>query len=295
MDWDKLRIFHTVAETGSFTRAGEHLNLSQSAVSRQIRSLEEELNVALFHRHARGLTLTQEGELLFQTAEDVISRIRRTEKQLLEGRENPQGELKITSTLSFGSTWLTHNIREFIELYPEIDVQILLSDQELDLTAREADVAILFQPPELADLIQRPLMPIRQYIYGSADYLARHGTPTTVADLDHHKLIIYGPSSSAPIRDVNWIVQVGRNGPARRPVLKINNIYGALQAVRAGIGLATLPEYLVRGSTDMVRILEDVTSPAFRAYLVYHENERSSKRIMAFRDYLLKKIADASF
>ncbi len=292
MDWDKLRVFHTVAETGSFTHAGDRLNLSQSAVSRQIRALEEELNVTLFHRHARGLTLTQEGELLFQTAEDVVSRIRRTEKQLQEGLETPQGELKITSTLSFGSTWLTHNIKDFLDLYPEIDVQLLLSDQDLDLTTREADVAILFHPPEHADLIQRQLLSIRQYIYASPDYLARHGTPKSVEDLDNHKLVIYGPTSIAPIRDINWIVQVGRNGPPRRPVVRINNVYAALQAVKSGIGLAALPEYLVRGTTGVVRVLDEVASPAFRVYLVYHENERNSKRIVAFRDFLLKKIAE---
>lgn len=295
MDWDRLRIFHTVASTGSFTHAGERLNLSQSAVSRQIRALEEELNVVLFYRHARGLTLTQEGQLLFQTAEDVVSRIQRAEKQLQEGLETPQGELIITSTLTFGSTWLPHNIRGFIEAYPEIDVQIMLSDQGLDLTTGEADVAVLFHPPEHADLIQRSLMTVRQYIYGSTDYLARHGTPKKVSDLDHHNLIIYGPTTTAPIRDINWIVQVGRSGPPRRPALRINNISGALQAVKAGVGLAALPEYLVRGQRDVVRVLEDVQSPIFRAYLVYHESERNSKRIIAFRDYLLKRIAEAQF
>lgn len=203
MDWDKLRIFHMVAESGSFTRAGERLNLSQSAISRQIKGLEEDLNVALFHRHARGLTLTQEGELLFQTAEDVVNRVRRAEQKLLEGHETPQGELKITTTLSFGSTWLTHHINEFLELYPEIDVQLLLSDSDLDLAQREADVAILFHPPEHADLIQRQLMSVRQYIYGSADYLARKGEPQSVEDLDHHNLIIYGTQATAPLRNID--------------------------------------------------------------------------------------------
>lgn len=295
MDWDKLRIFHAVADAGSLTHAGDVLHLSQSAVSRQIRALEDSLNVALFHRHARGLTLTQEGELLFQTADDVVSRIERTEKQILDGLDTPQGELKVTSTLSFGSTWLTHNIREFLELYPDIDVQLLLSDQDLDLTTREADVAILFRPPEHADLIQRPLMATRQYIYGSPDYLARRGTPKKVEDLDKHNLIVYGPTTSAPIRDINWIIQVGRSGPPRRPIIRINNIYAALQAVKAGIGLAALPEYLVRGYSGAVRVLDDIQSPAFRAYLVYHESERNSKRIIAFRDYLLKKIAQTQF
>ena len=295
MDWDKLRIFHTVAESGSLTHAGSQLNMSQSAVSRQIRALEEELNVILFHRHARGLTLTQEGELLYQTAGDVLYRIRRTEKQLLEGLERPQGELKITTTLSFGTTWLTHNIGDFLEQYPDIEVQLLLTDQDLDLTKREADISIRFHPPEHADLIQRPLMSIRQYIYGSVDYLARRGTPTSAQDLDHHNLIIYGMAGLAPIRDINWITQVGRNGPPRKATLKINNLFGVLQAVKAGIGLAALPEYLVRGAANIVRVLEDVTSPIHRSYLVYHESERNTKRIIAFRDYLIQKISQSEF
>jgi DNA-binding transcriptional LysR family regulator len=284
-----------VAESGSFTRAGERLNLSQSAISRQIKGLEEGLNVALFHRHARGLTLTQEGELLFQTAEDVVNRVRRAEQKLLEGHETPQGELKITTTLSFGSTWLTHHINEFLELYPEIDVQLLLSDSDLDLAQREADVAILFHPPEHADLIQRQLMSVRQYIYGSADYLARKGEPQSVEDLDHHNLIIYGTQATAPLRNIDWIVQIGRSGPPRRPALRINNIYGALQAVKAGIGLAALPEYLVRGTTNLVRVLDDLASPAFKAYFVYHEEQRHAKRIQLFRDYLIKQISESRF
>jgi len=284
-----------VAESGSFTRAGERLNLSQSAISRQIKGLEEDLNVALFHRHARGLTLTQEGELLFQTAEDVVNRVRRAEQKLLEGHETPQGELKITTTLSFGSTWLTHHINEFLELYPEIDVQLLLSDSDLDLAQREADVAILFHPPEHADLIQRQLMSVRQYIYGSADYLARKGEPQSVEDLDHHNLIIYGTQATAPLRNIDWIVQIGRSGPPRRPTLRINNIYGALQAVKAGIGLAALPEYLVRGTTNLVRVLDDLASPAFKAYFVYHEEQKHAKRIQLFRDYLIKQISESRF
>lgn len=295
MDWDKLRIFHTVAERGSFTHAGDVLAMSQSAVSRQIRALEEELNVTLFHRHARGLTLTQEGELLFRTAEDVVYRIRRTEKQLLEGLETPQGELKVTTTLSFGTTWLTQNIREFVETYPDIEVQLLLTDQDMDLTKREADIAIRFHPPEHADLIQRPMMTIRQYIYASNEYLARRGVPRSVDDLDHHNLIIYGAQNLAPIRDINWITQVGRSGPPRKPFIRINNLFGVLQAVKAGLGLAALPEYLVRGTANVVRVLEGVSSPPSRAYLVYHESDRSTKRIIAFRDYLVRKISEAEF
>ena len=106
MDWDKLRVFHAAAEAGSFTHAGERLNLSQSAVSRQISNLEQSLNVALFHRHARGLILTEQGEVLFSTAREMFSKLATTEALISEGRERPKGNLRITSTVAFGSTWL---------------------------------------------------------------------------------------------------------------------------------------------------------------------------------------------
>lgn len=294
MDWDKLRIFHTVADCGSFTHAGERLGLSQSAVSRQIRSLEEDLRVSLFHRHARGLTLTQEGETLFATATDVVSRILSTEQQLIEGSESPRGELKITTTLSFGSTWLAHNIKDFLEQYPEINLKLLLSDTDLDLATREADVAILFHQPSHVDLIQRPLMSLGYHIYASPDYLSRFGEPKTPEELDHHRLITFG-SSSSPIRDINWVLRLGATDMARKPILEINNIYGALQAVKAGIGIATLPEYLVRGASNVVRILADVKGPKFKAFFVYPQEQRHSKRVAVFRDYLVKKVSESTF
>ncbi len=295
MDWDKLRIFHSVADAGSFTHAGERLGLSQSAVSRQIRALEEDIKVSLFHRHARGLTLTQEGELLFRTASSVVSKIYEAEQMLIEGSETPRGELKVTTTLSFGSTWLTHQIREFLDLYPDIDLYLLLSDKDLDLTTREADVAILFHQPGHLDLVQRPLMTINHHIYASMEYLERHGTPKTIEDLDQHKLITYGSGSPSPIRDINWILRLGVGDMPRRPALQINNIYGALQAVKAGIGIAALPDYLVRGASNVVRVLDSVKSPKFKSYFVYPQEQRHSKRVAAFRDFLVKKVSESQF
>ena len=126
MDWDKLRVFHAVAEAGSFTHAGESLNLSQSAVSRQISALEESLSVPLFHRHARGLILTEQGELLFRTAREVFAKLSMAEGLISELKDRPKGPLKITSTVAFGSTWLTPRIREFLDLYPEIQVTLVV-------------------------------------------------------------------------------------------------------------------------------------------------------------------------
>src|SRR3712207_3804756 len=164
MDWDKLRVFHAVAEAGSFTHAGETLNLSQSAVSRQISALEESLGVPLFHRHARGLILTEQGELLHRTARDVFAKLSMTEAMLTESREHPKGPLRVTTTVAFGSTWLTPRINEFLSIYPDIQLTLLFDDNELDLAMREADIAIRMNTPRQPDLIQRHLMAIRFHL-----------------------------------------------------------------------------------------------------------------------------------
>src|SRR3954452_7818155 len=146
MDWDKLRVFHAVAEAGSFTHAGESLNLSQSAVSRQISALEESLNVPLFHRHARGLILTEQGDLLYHTARDVFAKLSMTEGLLTESKDRPKGPLKVTTSVAFGWIWLPPRIREFLELHPDIQGALVVDDSDLDLSMLDADGAIRIAP-----------------------------------------------------------------------------------------------------------------------------------------------------
>lgn len=209
MDWDRLRIFHTVAESGSFTNAGARLNCSQSAVSRQIRSLEESLNVSLFTRHARGLVLTQEGQELYNTAREVMLRIEETERSLMESRERPSGLLRVTTMVTFGAVWLTPHLEQFMSEYPDINIQLILDDADLDLSAGEADVAIRLHEPEQAELIQRPLATFHSHIYASPEYLDKRGTPITTDDLDAHDLITFGVSNVPTIRGLNWLLTVG--------------------------------------------------------------------------------------
>ncbi len=293
MDWDKLRVFHAVAEAGSFTHAGESLNLSQSAVSRQISALEESLDVPLFHRHARGLILTEQGEVLFRTARDVFAKLAMTEAQISESRERPQGPLKVTTTVAFGMLWLTPHLREFIELYPDIQVSIILDDGELDLAMRQADVAIRMSPPRQPDLVQRHLMDLQLNCYAAPEYLKRFGEPKSVEDLDSHRLIVYGDDAKAPAGNINWLLSVGpRSDAPRRPVLKINNIYGMFLAVQSGLGIAALPNYFSRELKTLVQILPELRGPVIETFFAYPEELRHSKRIAVFRDFLLKKIAE---
>jgi DNA-binding transcriptional LysR family regulator len=293
MDWDKLRVFHAVAEAGSFTHAGEALNLSQSAVSRQISALEESLSVPLFHRHARGLILTEQGELLFRTAREVFAKLAMTEAMLSESKDRPKGPLKVTTTVSFGSAWLTPRIREFTDLYPEIQVSLVVDDSELDLSMREADVAIRMSPPRQPDLVQRHLMTVRYFVYASPQYLKRFGTPQKPEDLDKHRLIVYGQDARPPVRNVNWLWEAGASpSHERRPIFMVNNVNAIVRAVESGLGVAALPDFMAEETANLVRVLPEVSGPEVEAYFVYPEELRSSKRIAVFRDFLLRKVAE---
>lgn len=291
MDWDKLRVFHTVAEAGSFTHAGEELNLSQSAVSRQISALEESLNVSLFHRHARGLILTEQGDLLYNTVHEVFAKLAMAEARITESREKPEGPLKITTTVAFGSVWLTPRVKSFMETYPGIEMSLLLDDGEIDLAMRRADVAVRFSIPRQPDLIQRHLVTLHYNVYAAPEYLQKYGMPKTPADLDNHRLIVYGEETRAPVENMNWLLSAGTS-TQRTPVLRVNNIYGIYRAVRSGLGIAALPDYFSSVATNLVQVLPELRGPSFDCYFVYPEELRHSKRVMVFRDFILRQLAE---
>lgn len=290
MDWERLKIFHVAAEAGSFTHAGEQLGLSQSAVSRQVGALEQELKVSLFHRHARGLILTEQGELLYRTAHDVLMKLESTCARLADSRERPHGDLKITTTVGIGVHWLTPRLREFGELFPDIRITLITTDEELDLAMREADVAIRLRQPTQHDLIQRKLFSVRYHAYASSEYLNRNGTPRSPADLDDHRLVVLGDNAPPYLFNTRWLVESGRNGKApRTPYLTINNIMGVVRACHSGLGIGMLPDFIIEEQTGLVQLFGDSESIALDAYLVYPEELKSVARVKAFRDFLVSK------
>ena len=290
MDWDKLRVFHAVAEAGSFTHAGDSLNLSQSAVSRQISALEENLQVSLFHRHARGLILTEQGESLNRTVRDVFAKLAMTEALLTESKEKPAGRLKVTTTVGFGSHWLAPRVRSFLTAYPDVSMTMLLDDSDLDLAMREADVAIRMHPPKQPDLVQRHLMSIRWQIFAAPDYLRSRGTPSRVEELDDHALILFG-DYRPPVTDINFLAEAGRRtGSPRRALLEVNSLHAMAVAIKAGVGIGALPNWMQDEQRGLTPILTDLKTPKVEVYFVYPEELRNSKRVAVFRDFLLEEI-----
>ena len=295
MDWDKLRIFHAVASAGSFTHAGQALGLSQSAVSRQISALEEEISTPLFQRHARGLTLTDEGELLFGAVADVLKRLAAAEESLKNVHEHPRGTLKITTAHGIGAYWLLPRLGQFLAQYPDVEIHLVMDDRELDLAQREADLAIRMRAPVQADLIQRKLFTVHYHMYASKKYLKDHPTPRTMEEIADHTIIVYGETTGPEIRDINWLLEAfkkhSKPGDKGR-VVRINNVTGILQAVEAGLGIGVVPDYVAAQYPGLERVLPDVDAPGFDVHLVYADALRQSKRVAAFRDFAVKASKD---
>ena len=290
MDWDKLRIFHAAAEAGSFTHAGENLNLSQSAVSRQVSALEYDLGVTLFNRHARGLVLTEQGDDLFRTTHDVLVKLEAAKMRLTDSKERPTGSLRVTTNIGLGSTWLTARINKFIDIYPEIDLHLQLVDTELDLNKRESDVAIRLHQPTQPDLIQRKLFTVHFHLYASADYLKRFGPFTDLSDIDKHRIIAFGRPTPDHLKDLNWMLHVNMDGRNERtPTLTVNNLHAMKKAVQRGVGVALLPDYVVDKEPGLVQLPVTGDVPSFDSYFVYTEDKRSSARVQAFRDFLVSE------
>ncbi len=292
MDWGKLKTFVTAASTGSLTAAAEALGISQSAVSRQIAALEDDLGMPLFHRHARGLMLTEQGEILQKSTRGMSESITRAVTRLRDSREKPFGPLRVTTTVALGSIWLTRRLVEFMQDYPDIIVNLMLTDRNLDLGKLEADCALRLGRPTQPDLIQRKLFTVRQSLYASRQYLIEKGTPNDVAALDKHPLIFYGPTG--PLKGVNWLADFDRPPPAkpRTPALVVDNIYAVMKAVQSGAGIASLPDYVARDNPQLVRILPAIQGPEFDIYFVYPEELRRSKRIQAFSGFLYRQARD---
>ena len=296
MDWDKLKIFHAVAEAGNFTKATYALNLSQSAISRQIQSLEQELKTQLFERHARGLSLTENGEYLFKPAQEVISKLKDVESALIEKKDKPSGKLTVTTFVSFGTTWLTPRIQEFMKLNPEMEVELVFDDKELDLSTRQADIGIWARRPKKLNYIQKKLIDINYHIYGSTKYLEQYGHPKAVSELNKHKFISYGRGAPSPVFNPDWALKLGlKDSKKRKPVMKVNSVYGLLLAVQSGVGLAALPDYITVSVPNIVKVLPQVEGPKTEAYFVYPQSLKDTARIIAFRNFLYSKVSKWEF
>lgn len=294
MDWDKLRIFHAAAAAGSFTHAGDALHMSQSAVSRQVSALERDLKVSLFHRHARGLVLTEQGELLYRTVAEVMSKLQTAETLLADSTSKPSGVLTVAAPVGLGTVWIGQRLREFMDLYPDIRIDLLLDDDQVDIAMREADVAIWTREPEHADLIRRPLFTATVRPMASTKYTRRFGVPETLEDLDGggHRILSYNGVPQQLLPAITWLENAGRDGQEpREPVFRSNSVVAIQHAVLAGIGIGMIPDYMTEQDADLIPVLQKIEGdlPSLPVLYVYPEELKGSKKVQVLRDFLVAK------
>jgi DNA-binding transcriptional LysR family regulator len=285
MDWDRLRIFHAVADVKSLTGAGEVLGLSQSAVSRQISALESDLETKLFVRHARGLILTDEGEILYDTVKNIFNALNTAKGKIIDKKDSYSGVLKIATTTAVGTVWLPTRLLKFTEKYPHIHFEFTLTDGDVDFSTREADIAIRFGNDQVIhpDLIVHHLFDVNLRIYGSETYFEKHGKPKTLEDLSKHQLIVYGSNAIAPAKHVNMLLRIGAAVfESRKPFIQMANAFGILQCVRHGLGIALLADYIANDYDDLIPILPDVKQSINELIMIYPKELEGSKRIEAF-------------
>ena len=289
MDWDKLRVFHAVADAGSLTHAGDRIRLSQSAVSRQIRNLEKSLNVILFHRHARGLILTEQGELLFDATRQMSKKLEATAARLKDSKDGVFGELRVTTTTGFGTLWLAPRLGRLYEKYPKLRINLMLEERVLDLPMRESDVAIRMKEPSQADLIRRRLMQTNMKFFAIKDYVEQYGMPLSAEEMTKHRLICHSPESVQVSAGVRWIEPFLHSNDSS--VMMVNNYFGILQAVLHGFGIGALPHYLTLDFPELITILPESVSDPVPVFLAYPEELRNSKRVNAFRDFVIEEMS----
>ena len=296
LDWDKLRVFHAAAQAGSFTHAAETLRLSQSAISRQVSALEHDVGVPLFNRHARGLVLTEQGEMLYRTTHDVMVKLEAIKSRLTEAKDQPSGVLRVTTTVGLGTGWLTERLPEFIELFPDIQLQLVLANEELDLTMRQADCAIRLRQPQQPDLIQRRLFTVHFHLFASPAYINRYGKPNSISELKEHRMVTFGLPVPAHLSELNWLETLDdTDSPRRAPSLQINDISSIKRAVEGGAGIAMLPDYMVDKKSELVQLLPETDVPSFDTYFCYPDALKNQAKLHAFRDFIIAKARNWSF
>lgn len=300
LDWDKLRSFHASAETGSLTLAAERLELSQSAVSRHIAALEATVGVLLFHRHARGLAMTAAGQILHRATSDMAAAAAFADSAVNDAHDRPQGELKVTAPVAFGTLWLVPRLPAFVAAFPEVRLNLILDDRSLNLARFEAEAAIRLWTSSEPDVVQRKLRVVREQLYGSESYFARKAAPQTLDELDQHDVLAIGSGEThsqrdMALRDSNWVTRLGRDDrPPRKPFLTVNHSQAMLKAIEAGLGIGALPPYMLdnpgQAGSPLRMILSEHQGPATDIYFIYPAELRRSKRIEAFRTFLLGQV-----
>jgi len=288
LQWDKLKTFYYVAKLGSFTKTGQHLNISQSALSRQIIELEYRVGHKLFKRLPRGLVLTRQGQLLFQNTEKMFVYSELAMTQIQNEQSEPQGDLSIGANVGLVDTWLYTIIPDFLNLYPKINLSIFSKDGHLDVESLEVQVALQPYLHDQPELIQKFLMSWSRRLYASKEYLQKHGVPKTVEDLEHHRLVGFGPEKIYLFDNINWHLKLSGNiHKPQAPYVSANSLRALFHFGKTGFGIISFSqESPLLKDSNLVEVLPEIAGPSIDIYFTYPIQLKGIKKIDVLEEYL---------
>lgn len=286
MRWDRLQILHAVAESGSLTRAAELLRVSQPTISRQIAALEREAGRRLLLRGPTGVTLTPAAEQLLADLE-LMNRAASSVARQLDRSAGPAGRVRITATEGLATAWLAARLAGIGARFPGIGLDLLVENAPLDLTRREADIAVrLFEPRE-PDLTGRMVAEFGLGLYAGAGYLERHGAPASLAKLADHPLIGF-PDRAHFFWQHRWLTEQAPAAPQR---LRSNSLLAHAAAAEAGLGIALVGHVVARLFPGLRQVLPQAAIPRMPVWLVAHAEQRRSQPVAPVFDALAELFA----
>ncbi|KAA9008364.1 LysR family transcriptional regulator [Histidinibacterium aquaticum] len=280
MDWDDTRHFLAVAREGQMLGAARRLGISQAKLSRRVAALEAALATRLFDRTTRGSQLTEQGRLFFSMAERVEAEFLGTLEEI-RGREGVGGTVRIGAPDGFGGAFLAPRLGSLMQACPGLRLQLVPVPRSFSLSEREADIAIMVGRPDKGRLRVRKLTDYTLGLYAAPRYLETRGQPDTVADLRDHDLVGY-VEDLVYTPDLNYTVDVLKGW---RSVVEVATAVGQVEAVRSGVGIGILHDFMAAEQSGLVHILPQVR--VTRGYwTVWHENLSSARRVQAVVEFL---------
>lgn len=285
--WDGINEFVCIVETESFTAAAKRLEVSVAHISRQVNQLEDRLGAKLLYRTTRKLRLTEVGEVYYQHARKILDDMQAAERAVMEMEGKPTGKLRITAPVYYGEYFLAPLVNDFLLQYPQLDLELKLTNETVDLVKEGYDLAIRLGTLDSSSLMCRKLARRTQYLCASPAYLAAHGTPQTLADLANHRCL--GGSLD------HW--RFLENGKLRNwrvgSAWSCNSGLALKDAALKGLGIVQLPDYYVQAALEqgsLVSLLESQRLPDDGVWVVYPQNRHLSPKVRLLVDFLVAQL-----
>lgn len=284
-----MKVYCSVVENDSLADAARKMNVSPSVVSKHLSALEDHLGVRLLNRTTRRISITEEGTAYYERSKQIITDVAEAEIEVSSAHTAPRGLLKITAPVTFAHRHLTPHLPKFLDMFPEVEVQVQVNDRVVDLVDEGIDLAIRISQLKDSSLIARRLAPNRRYIAATPEYLERNGTPKSVDDLKDHRLITWPPGN--PLNDWHFLIDGVDRIIKVKGAIAVNEGDAILTTLLAGGGLGMTQEFLAGPfvkEKKLVPLLEEIVREDNPIYAVYPSSRHLSPKVRAFVDFLVE-------